>query len=44
VALSAVRTVRKACDLTPEAFYDWRARLDSFVRQHQSLLVRLGRI
>jgi prophage maintenance system killer protein len=44
VPLTVVRDVRQACGSSAEAFYDWRARLDSFMHQHRTLLVRLGRI
>ena len=44
VSLSAVRDIRKACGLETSHFYDWRARVDSCIRQYQSLLVRLGQL
>jgi prophage maintenance system killer protein len=44
VSLTAVRELRGACGVEAELFYDWRARVDSFLRQYQTLLVRLGRL
>ena len=44
VSLTAVRDIRKACGLETGHFYDWRARVDSFMRQYQTLLVRLGQL
>lgn len=44
VPLTSVREARQACELEPGAFYDWRARADSFIRQYQTLLLRLGRL
>lgn len=44
VSLTSVREIRKACGLESEHFYDWRARLDSFIRQYQTLLTRLGQL
>jgi prophage maintenance system killer protein len=41
-SLTAMRELRKACGLETEAFYDWRAKLDSCIRQYQTLLTRLG--
>ena len=44
VSLTLVRDIRKVCGLEAGAFYDWRARVDSFIRQYQALLVRLGQL
>jgi len=44
VSLTAVRELRKCCGLDADQFYDWRARVDSMLRQYQTLLVRLGRL
>jgi prophage maintenance system killer protein len=44
VSLTAVRDLRKVCGLEPGLFYDWRARVDSLIRQYQTLLVRLARL
>ena len=44
VSLSTVRDIRKACGFEPSHFYDWRARVDSYIRQYQTLLVRLGQL
>jgi hypothetical protein len=43
LSLTVIREVRKACGLEPDSFYDWGARMNSLIHQHQGLLVRLGR-
>lgn len=43
-SLTSMREVRMACGLDAALFYDRRARIDSFIRQYQTLLVRLGRL
>ena len=44
VSLTSVRDIRKACGIETGRLYDWRARLDSCIRQYQTLLVRLGKL
>ena len=44
ISLTSMREIRKACGIDIEHFYDGRARLDSFIRQYQTLLVRLGKL
>lgn len=44
LSLTSVREIRKACGIDAEHFYDWRAKIDSLLRQYQPLLVRLGRL
>jgi len=39
---TGVRSLREACGLECEAFYDFPARLDSFLNQYQSLLQKLS--
>jgi prophage maintenance system killer protein len=44
VSLTSVRETRKACGLETRRFYDWRAKVDSFIRQYQTLIVKLGQL
>jgi len=39
---TAVRSLREACGLERDDFYDFPARIDSFLYQYQSLLQKLG--
>jgi hypothetical protein len=43
-SMTTVRAIRKACGFEGVSFYDWQALADSFIRQYQTLLVRLGRL
>jgi prophage maintenance system killer protein len=42
VPATMVRNLREACGLEGDDFYDWPARIDSFLHQYQSLLQKLA--